>query len=141
LHRSTPFKQTQIQPVIGSETVLDDADIREMSLFLPQGCALSLDMRGERRLGPDVLFDHPELWPDEVIVMSLDRVGTSHGPDFGRLASVCDQAGGRAVFAAGGVRGFTDLAEIGALGCGALVSSVLHNGGLDRAQWDRLCDL
>lgn len=126
-------------PVIGSETLACGDALAEIVASAVDGCALSLDMKGTDRLGPDVVFERPEHWPQTVIVMSLDRVGTGFGPDLERLAVVKSQAGAaRRVLAAGGVRDANDLAAIAALGCGALVASGLHDGRVTRGDFDRL---
>ena len=65
--------------VLGSESQSDPA------LPLASGGVLSLDFRGETFLGPRALLDEPDLWPQDVIVMTLARVGASAGPDVERL--------------------------------------------------------
>ena len=55
--------------VLGSESQSDPA------LPLASGGVLSLDFRGETFLGPRALLDDPDLWPQDVIVMTLARVG------------------------------------------------------------------
>jgi phosphoribosylformimino-5-aminoimidazole carboxamide ribotide isomerase len=72
-----------------------------------------------------------ELWPPRIILMTLDRVGTGAGPDFDALAALVQRARGRAVFAAGGVRGEDDLARLRGIGvAGVLVATALHDGRL-----------
>ncbi len=120
-------------PVLGSETL---AAPDELAAALRPGkrCVLSLDYRDERFLGPASVATRPELWPDEVIVMTLSRVGSGAGPDLARLNQVRRHAGPRRVFAAGGVRDASDIARLAALGlAGALVATALHDGRLDRA--------
>jgi phosphoribosylformimino-5-aminoimidazole carboxamide ribotide isomerase len=71
--------------------------------------------------------------------MNLARVGGDVGPDFDRLRAVQAIAGARAVYAAGGVRDATDLAQLQALGCpGVLIASALHNGRLTRTDLEGL---
>ena len=38
---------------------------------------------------------HPDCWPERVIVMTLDRVGTHSGPDLERLRAIKAAANGR----------------------------------------------
>ena len=80
------------------------------------GAVLSLDWRGPTFCGPAGLADTAEDWPDEVIAMTLARVGSGEGPDLDRLAAVLALAGGRRVLAAGGVRGTDDLEALARLG-------------------------
>lgn len=90
---------------------------------------LSLDWRGDQPLGPAELFQCPALWPSRIIVMTLARVGTGRGPDFGALQAVREAAGDAEVYAAGGVRDAADLRALARLGCaGVLVASALHDG-------------
>jgi phosphoribosylformimino-5-aminoimidazole carboxamide ribotide isomerase len=92
---------------------------------------LSLDFKGEQRLGPGALFERPELWPERVIIMTLARVGGATGPDLARLAALRSQAPGRRLFAAGGVRGKDDLEALVTTGAsGVLLASALHDGRL-----------
>jgi phosphoribosylformimino-5-aminoimidazole carboxamide ribotide isomerase len=70
-----------------------------------------------------------------VIVMTLAAVGGGGGPDLERLRQVIGLADGRAVYAAGGVRGRGDLLDLQTLGCaGVLVASALHDGRLGQAE-------
>jgi phosphoribosylformimino-5-aminoimidazole carboxamide ribotide isomerase len=117
--------------VIGSESLVSDASPPDLS---GRGDAiLSLDFRGEEFLGPSALFERPALWPRRVIVMTLARIGLGQGPDVERLARVIAQAGGREIYAAGGVRDARDLENLARIGvAGALVASSLHDGRLAR---------
>jgi phosphoribosylformimino-5-aminoimidazole carboxamide ribotide isomerase len=115
--------------VLGSESQHDlgllDALGNERRLVL------SLDFKGEERLGPDALFERPDLWPERVIVMTLARVGGAAGPDLARLAMIREQAPARRLLAAGGVRGRDDLAALVHAGAaGVLLASALHDGRL-----------
>jgi phosphoribosylformimino-5-aminoimidazole carboxamide ribotide isomerase len=72
------------------------------------------------------LADHG-CWPRTVIVMMLDRVGSGLGPNLELLRAV--DAGGRDLYAAGGVRDANDLRGLAKAGiAGALVASSLHDG-------------
>jgi len=124
----------RIRPVIGSESL---AALDELAPHAGgAGDAepvLSLDYRGEDFVGPPGLAESPERWPENIIVMTLARVGTSSGPDFARLAAIKGLAGARAVWAAGGVRGDADLERLAAMDlAGVLVATALHDGRLSR---------
>ncbi|NDV87271.1 nickel transporter [Aurantimonas aggregata] len=118
--------------VIGSESI-DDASVA--AGFAGEGRAvLSLDFRGDEFLGPADLLEDAACWPQRVVVMTLAKVGSGAGPDLARLADIAGRAGGRSVFAAGGVRHSGDVAALWAAGiAGALVSTALHDGRLDVA--------
>ena len=115
--------------VLGSESQSDET--------LPGrlGAVLSLDFRGESFIGPPRLLDDAGLWPDEVIVMTLARVGSGLGPDLVRLEAVRHKAPRARVYAAGGVRDAVDLAALEAERvAGALVASALHDGRIGRRE-------
>jgi phosphoribosylformimino-5-aminoimidazole carboxamide ribotide isomerase len=96
---------------------------------------LSLDFRSQVFQGPPALLDRPEIWPDRVIAMTLARVGSAAGPDLERLGLLRAVAGGRRLYAAGGVRGAADLARLHTAGiAGALVATCLHDGTLTAAE-------
>lgn len=120
----------RVRWVFASESLRDTAALRQACTparpGLP-GALLSLDRRGEERLDPAGCWQRPELWPDELIVMTLDRVGTGTGPDLDALREVRRLAPQARLVGAGGVRGAADLAAAEAAGAQAwLVASALH---------------
>jgi phosphoribosylformimino-5-aminoimidazole carboxamide ribotide isomerase len=67
--------------------------------------------------------------------MSLDRVGTGHGPDVARLRDVVEQAGARSVYASGGMRDIGDLEAAAEAGAGgALIATALHRGAVGQKE-------
>jgi phosphoribosylformimino-5-aminoimidazole carboxamide ribotide isomerase len=126
-------------PVVGSETQRDPSLVA--SLATDARVALSLDFRDGTFAGPQHLLECPALWPQRVIVMTLDRVGSGRGPDTQRLAAIRDAAGGgRSVYAAGGVRDAGDLAQLADMGvAGVLVASALHDGRVTASDIAALC--
>jgi len=92
---------------------------------------VSLDFRGDTFQGPVSLLRDTTLWPRDVIVMTLGRVGSGAGPDLERLERIRSAAPERRIYAAGGVREAADLAALKNAGiAGALVASCLHDGRL-----------
>ena len=125
----------RVDCVIGSESLRDGDSLHAAKH--ESNVVLSLDFRDDVFLGPDALDESPKLWPHQVIVMTLTRVGVSAGPDFARVSQIIERAGDRRVFAAGGVRGADDLERLEAIGAaGALVATALHDGALTRADLD-----
>ncbi|AWN36690.1 HisA/HisF-related TIM barrel protein [Methylobacterium radiodurans] len=115
------------RPVLGSESQRDADLVRALA----DRAVLSLDSRGDARLGPDALHDDASLWPRDVIVMTLARVGADAGPDLDGIRDVRGRAPRARVHAAGGVRGPDDLAALARAGAaGALVATALHDGRL-----------
>lgn len=119
------------RPVLGSESAPNPTTLAALG----DRAVLSLDWRGDSFLGPAALETDGELWPRDVIVMTLARVGSGAGPDLERLGAVARRAGpGRRVFAAGGVRDAADCAALAEAGmAGVLVASALHDGRLTAA--------
>jgi HisA/HisF family protein len=96
---------------------------------------LSLDRRDGRRLDAAGCWELPALWPERVIVMTLERVGADAGPDLDTLRSVQDRAPQAALIGAGGIRNAADLQRARAAGATAwLVASALHDGRLPAAE-------
>jgi len=94
---------------------------------------LSLDFRGDAFIGPPALLGAPELWPQRVIVMTLERVGSAAGPDLETMAELHRRAPRTTLIGAGGVRTADDLASSQAAGASAwLVASALHDLQLPR---------
>ena len=120
-------KVKNIQQVVGSETGIGpDALLRLRRAST--NIILSLDYQSDGLIGQPSLLGRPESWPEQVIVMSLGRVGTHQGPDYSRLKQVKTIAGDRRVYAAGGVRNSNDLARLERMGiAGALIASALHS--------------
>jgi phosphoribosylformimino-5-aminoimidazole carboxamide ribotide isomerase len=124
----------RIVPVIASESLGTRAALEDCHRrFGPVGAVLSLDRRDGRRLDPAGCWDTPALWPQRVIVMTLERVGSGAGPDLDTMASLHDLAPATTLVGAGGVRSRDDLARAAAAGAGAwLVASALHDLQLPR---------
>lgn len=119
-------------PVVGSET------LRETSFpgapEWRERCILSLDIGAEGFRGEERLLHEPASWPRRVIAMTLARVGSGEGPDLQRLEAILSLTDQHAVYAAGGVRGPSDLEAVEkAGGAGVLVASALHDGRIGPA--------
>jgi phosphoribosylformimino-5-aminoimidazole carboxamide ribotide isomerase len=124
-------------PVIGSESQRDSKLIAEHRDSMR--IVLSLDFRGAAFQGPQEILAEPALWPHRIIVMTLARVGSGAGPDLGRLASIQSIAGGREIYAAGGVRNAADLRALKKTGVsGALIATALHEQRIVRSDLETM---
>ena len=124
------------RPVIGSESLRDaDFMLAARNICSDVTPILSLDYIGKEFRGPERLLKEPEhFWPQNVLAMNLQRVGSDRGPDFALIVELARRVPGCRVHAAGGVRGVEDLARVAAEGAsGALMASALHDGRLDSA--------
>ena len=121
--------------VIGSESLAAVDAWQDIHGAFGESVVLSLDFDASGRKGPAPLFDDPGLWPLRVVAMSLARVGAESGPDLDRLKSIVETAGGRAVYAAGGVRDASDLARIASVKAqGAILATALHSQAITQKE-------
>jgi phosphoribosylformimino-5-aminoimidazole carboxamide ribotide isomerase len=128
--------ELQIKPVIGSERLETiDQYTRLREALYPEDMLLSLDFNADGFMGSTDLHTQPEIWPQQVICMTLAQVGSYSGPDFATLNSLITRAGQRQVIAAGGIRDPQDISRLQELGvAGALVASALHDGKISTSQ-------
>lgn len=124
----TRFLESRLgRPVLGSESQRDVGLVRAFG----DRAVLSLDTRGETRLGPAELHEDASLWPREVIVMTLGRIGVGGGPDLSAFTAISARRSDIRAYAAGGVRGPGDIAALSRAGAaGALVATAIHDGVL-----------
>jgi len=130
----------RVVPVFGSESLASRTELQRCFSGRPSAAGaadrsgvLSLDRRDGQRLDAAGCWDAPELWPQRVIVMTLERVGSDAGPDLDTLADVRRKSPSILAIGAGGIRDQRDLDRAGQIGAGAwLVASALHDGRLAR---------
>jgi len=98
-----------------------------------RNCIFSLDFfPNQGYTGPADLIKKSHLWPQEIIIMSLERVGENKGPDFERMKMFCHKYPEKDFIAAGGIRDETDLLKLKGIGVNhALIASALHSGVID----------
>ncbi|MGD0961128.1 MAG: HisA/HisF-related TIM barrel protein [Methylomonas sp.] len=112
------------KPVIGTESQLSPPHPVSRPFIL------SLDYR-RQALGLEEWFTATHFWPQEVIVMTLSRVGSRLGPDVDKLAALKKSCPEKNFIAAGGVRHPADLSSLLELGmAGVLAATALHSGTL-----------
>lgn len=128
-----------IDPVYASEALRDEAALA--GCFTPGDALaaralLSLDRRAGQPLDRAGCWLRPDLWPQRVIVMTLERVGSDAGPDLQTLPALHGLAPQRQFIGSGGIRHADDLRAATDTGAtGWLVASALHDGRLPaRAQ-------
>lgn len=124
-----PWQAPGVACVIGSESQVGVAEAARLIEHLGRDQAiLSLDSLNSEFKGPASLFETAALWPDRIIAMNLDRVGSHAGPDFDLLQHLQQSSGGKKIYAAGGVRHGADLRALADRGiAGALIASALHD--------------
>lgn len=118
-------------PVLGSESYNDET-IFEINSF-NNNFILSLDYSASETLGAKNIFYDQALWPDTIIIMTLNRVGSNQGPDLNKLKKFCGQYPHKNFAAAGGVRHSADLQALKQAGIQqVLIASALHSGAIGR---------
>ncbi|QWF69967.1 histidine biosynthesis protein [Methylomonas paludis] len=107
----------------------------ESQLYAPFKCTadfiLSLDYQRQQASGHAGWFEQAEFWPERLIVMTLNRVGSQDGPDFAKLAEFTAAYPEKQFIAAGGVRHYQDLQVLAGNGVkAALLATALHSGAI-----------
>jgi phosphoribosylformimino-5-aminoimidazole carboxamide ribotide isomerase len=122
----------RIVPVFASESLRSPDDLARCFERPGEGI-LSLDRRDGKKLDAAGCWESPRLWPERVIVMTLERVGADAGPDLATLHEVQARSPQTRLIGAGGIRNPADLAQAEDAGAHAwLVASALHDGRLPR---------
>jgi phosphoribosylformimino-5-aminoimidazole carboxamide ribotide isomerase len=124
-------------PVLGSECFSDET-LSELEAY-GKRFILSLDYSMFEALGAKSLFSDQNLWPDTIIIMTLNRVGSNQGPDLDKLNWFCGQYPHKHFIAAGGIRNTADLQALKQAGVHqALIASALHSGVIGREDINNL---
>lgn len=133
--------RSRVTPVYGSES-LASREALARCFAPPARALLSLDSRGGAPLDPAGVRMAPSLWPERVIAMTLERVGSREGPDLEAFAALRRIAPQARLIGAGGIRDEADLAACAAAGATAwLVASALHDGRIAPRPGATHCDV
>ena len=132
-----PFPPNYL-PVLGSEC-FTNVNFGELADFNQQ-FVLSLDYGAKsEQLGAKKLFTQTELWSESVIIMTLNRVGSSSGVDIELLQRFKHDYPQKNFIAAGGVRNVQDIEQLKIIGIQhVLVASALHSGVITKADFTKL---
>ncbi|MCG8325798.1 MAG: HisA/HisF-related TIM barrel protein [Thiotrichales bacterium] len=123
----------RVCPVLGSETGLDSGQLRD-SVDLFPATVLSLDFHSGKLLGDATLLDNADIWPERVILMDLDRVGSGAGTTR-RLHDTMAKQPGCSFYLAGGVQNTADIHAAARDGAsGILMATALHDGSMGAAE-------
>lgn len=127
-------KTLKYRPIIGSE--YQQINNFQAGIESLKNTVLSLDFFPESGYrGPLELLENATFWPQNVIIMSLEKVGTNTGPDWDRLGFFCKKQPKKNFIAAGGIRHADDLLSLKEIGVNyALIASALHSGAIN-ADW------
>ena len=131
------------RPVLGSECCSSE------QLAATKNALLSLDFSADDDpLGEARLFADRALWSEQVIIMTLARVGSDIGADSDKLRHYQQRYPQTEFIAAGGVRNIADVQQLQVIGINhVLVASALHTKAITKADIvnlsataDDLCD-
>lgn len=104
-----------------------------------QDFILSLDYQDQQTSGLKAWFEDSQYWPNTVIAMTLNKVGSNSGPDWETLNHLRNTHPDKQIVAAGGVRNSQDLIKLRSLGIHAvLLATALHNGAISAAEIKKL---
>ena len=135
---NTLCAKENLQEIIGTESV--DRHTLQKTKQHTNNFILSLDFCSQNKpMGDDLIHESPELWPKQLIIMSLGLVGKNNGPDLIRLQHYVKTYFDHNFIAAGGVRHKQDLVTLNKVGIRqALVASALHYGSLTAIDIEQL---
>lgn len=132
------WQSENVRCIIGSERLQSFSQYQAIAEGA-RDFKLSLDFAADCFLGPEQLLEREDTWPRQTICMTLSRVGSKLGPDYGRLQALIQRKPESLWYAAGGVRGEDDLIDLKSMGvAGVLVASALHDGMITGEQIARL---
>ena len=126
--------------VLATETIESFEEVRRA---VDRGLRVtaSIDMKGDRVVAgsrevelpqKDLIRKFEDEGASEIINLSLDRVGTSRGPDFESVKDALSRAT-VPVLVAGGVRNVDDIRHLQKLGiAGVLLATALHRGAITK---------
>lgn len=116
------------RPVLGSECCT------AKQLAVTKNALLSLDFSSHNEpLGEARLFTDSQLWSEQVIIMTLARVGSDTGVDSEKLRFYQQSYPQIDFIAAGGVRNIADLQQLKVIGINnVLVASALHTKAISK---------
>lgn len=122
------WSDLKVTYVIGSENINSINQLKNIHQHLNGNFVLSLDFNQSGFLGCTELQTNTEYWPNKIIGMTLNHVGSQLGVDVEKLALIKKMAIGSQIFAAGGVRNNDDIGQLRTLNiAGALIATALHN--------------
>lgn len=126
-HDLAVWQAYPLRMVLGSESFNSLSDYLTLSGLLTMPYILSLDFMPHGYQGPAEFICQSRFWPDQVIIMSLNHVGSNKGLDLTTILAMQSLAQQHQLYAAGGVRNREDLTRLSQHHMhGALIASALH---------------
>lgn len=127
------WEHLKVNIVLGSENFHSIEDYQVLTENKYRDFVLSLDFMPDGYKGPPELITESKYWPNKVIVMSLNKVGSQSGIDESLIHTIRAKCTNHLLFAAGGVRHRNDLIQLKNMKIeGALIATALHKKTIDR---------
>lgn len=127
-NKQADYSAKNIKFILGSENKLPKDQFIEATKDNPE-LILSLDFMENELIENSYLREDSSLWPQQLIIMMLSRVGSNKGIDIECLNEILDLAENNDIYAAGGVRNKEDLIHLKSTGAkGVLLATALHTG-------------
>ena len=128
-----------IRPIVGTELFNSLSELQQtlnqLQAYRP---ILSIDMKHDQILGVADILEIRADWPAEVILLSLERVGTADGPKFEQLTALSRDPR-LTIYSGGGTRHSEDVAALAEAGAeGVLLARALHDGNISKNDVERL---
>ncbi len=136
----------QFKAIVGSENIENLQDYRAISYACNSQHILSVDFNQLGAMGIPELHQTAHYWPDEVICMTLSKVGSGQGVDIERLKQLQSMNSLRKIpsimYAAGGLKDANDIKNLAELNIkGVLVATALHQNKLTANDIQLLAEL
>ena len=131
-NKQTEYLSDNIKLVFGSENELSRDKLIALINNNPD-LILSLDFIENTLTENSYLIQDSAIWPKQLIVMMLSRIGSIEGVDMQCLNKILKLAINNEVYAAGGVRSITDLMQLNSTEIkGVLLATALHDGSITK---------
>ena len=123
------IKYSALRIILSTESINSESSYAKlMHNHAKQNVILSIDYRAGKLLGPSEISQNPAVWPDDIIILNLDVVGSNEGIKIPLALKHLSFNNKHNVFYGGGIKNSKDLRELNSLGMhGALLSTALHN--------------
>lgn len=124
------------RPIVGSESFNDLQDLADtLHAIRETRPVLSLDFKDGTLLGPQNLLKELQHWPEDIIVLSLNRVGSFAGPDYELIQKLGAQLPHANLYLGGGIRNINDIKQLQSVDIsGVLLAKSLHTQAIDASQ-------
>ena len=140
--KNTKSDASNARPIIGSESFISVQTLTDtLHAVKHVQPLLSLDFRDGNLLGPRDLLTKFSLWTDEIIILSLSRVGSLTGPDFELIQTLQMQLPDCKLYTGGGVRSVSDIRRLRSSGVsGTLLAKSLHTKSISARELAEFTD-